>query len=334
MTSKIGQSGKAITQPDAFSIQRRFNDFDEFAEAVHDWKLEFVQLDRGQFQAEFEQAGAAHFQLGHASFGRLLHQQGDTPAGLRTFVVPGDAAFRILWRGREITGRDIGVFPEGGVLDSVSLPGFDVFVPSLPEQLLDVRARRLGLPPVERIVGGSEVMQCDPDAVDRLRSWLRSVMTELVERPDLLEDSQTSEEIAWAIAGNLLTTLATGGDTPVQPSLRPRLRVSESSLDYIACHPGRVLKVSEVADAVGVSERTLRRAFQERFGVSTKQYLKARQLRAARRELARIDPDRTQVREVALRWGFWHSSQFAQDYRRAFGELPSDTLRRTSRRDA
>ncbi|MCK5448195.1 MAG: helix-turn-helix transcriptional regulator, partial [Gemmatimonadetes bacterium] len=254
-----------MTQPDAFSIQRSFNDFDEFAEAVHDWKLDFVQLERGPFEANFEQAAGAHFQLGHVRLGRRLHQQGETPSGLRTFVVPGDAAFHILWRGKEITGRDIGVFPEGGVLDSVSLPGFDVFVPSLPEQLLDERARRLGLPPVERIVGGSEVMRCDPDAVDRLRSWLRSVMTELVEQPNLLEDPQTSEAIAWAIAGNLLTTLATGGDTPVELSLSPRLRVSESSLDYIACHPGRVLRVREVADAVGVSERTLRRAFQERF---------------------------------------------------------------------
>ena len=319
-----------MTQPDAFSIQRRFDDLDEFAEAVHDWELEFVQLERGPFQADFEQAAGAHFQLGHVSFGRRLHQQGETPADLRSFVVPGDAAFRILWRGKEITGRDIGVFPAGGVLDSVSLPGFVVFIPSLPQQLLDARARRLGLPPMERMVGGSEVLRCDPDAVDRLRSWLRTVMTELVEQPDLLEDPHTSEEIAWAIAGNLLTTLATGGDTPVQPSLSPRLRVSESSLDYIACHPGQVLKVREVAEAVGVSERTLRRAFQDRFGVSTKEYLKVRQLSAARRELARLDPDGTQVRDVALRWGFWHSSQFAQDYRRAFGELPSDTLRRTN----
>jgi len=30
---------------------------------------------------------------------------------------------------------------------------------------------------------------------------------------------------------------------------------------------------------------------------------------------------------VANAWGFWHMGQFARDYRRLFGELPSDTLR-------
>ena len=28
---------------------------------------------------------------------------------------------------------------------------------------------------------------------------------------------------------------------------------------------------------------------------------------------------------VAHRWGFWHMGQFARDYRRLFGELPSET---------
>jgi AraC-like DNA-binding protein len=34
------------------------------------------------------------------------------------------------------------------------------------------------------------------------------------------------------------------------------------------------------------------------------------------------------VAEAALRWGFNHLSRFAADYRRSFGESPSDTLRR------
>jgi len=33
------------------------------------------------------------------------------------------------------------------------------------------------------------------------------------------------------------------------------------------------------------------------------------------------------VQEAAAGWGFWHLSELAADYRRQFGELPSQTLK-------
>lgn len=46
----------------------------------------------------------------------------------------------------------------------------------------------------------------------------------------------------------------------------------------------------------------------------------------ARRELkSRAGTDT--VQDVAARWGFWHMGAFASDYRRQFGERPSDTGR-------
>jgi AraC family ethanolamine operon transcriptional activator len=33
------------------------------------------------------------------------------------------------------------------------------------------------------------------------------------------------------------------------------------------------------------------------------------------------------VHEIARRWGFWHIGEFAADYRRLFGELPSQTFK-------
>jgi len=35
------------------------------------------------------------------------------------------------------------------------------------------------------------------------------------------------------------------------------------------------------------------------------------------------------VADVANRHGFWHMGQFAKDYRKTFGELPSETLKRS-----
>ncbi|UCG61547.1 MAG: helix-turn-helix domain-containing protein [Candidatus Zixiibacteriota bacterium] len=36
----------------------------------------------------------------------------------------------------------------------------------------------------------------------------------------------------------------------------------------------------------------------------------------------------TTIADVANHWGFWHMGQFSADYRRLFGELPLETLRR------
>ena len=46
---------------------------------------------------------------------------------------------------------------------------------------------------------------------------------------------------------------------------------------------------------------------------------------SVRTELLRSDPAVVRVTEVAMRWGFFRQSRFAQPYRDHFGELPSAT---------
>jgi AraC family ethanolamine operon transcriptional activator len=58
-------------------------------------------------------------------------------------------------------------------------------------------------------------------------------------------------------------------------------------------------------------------------------YLRSLRLNAVRREL--LAGTCCRVQEVAARWGFWSLSQFAADYRRQFGERPSDTRLRAGR---
>ena len=63
-------------------------------------------------------------------------------------------------------------------------------------------------------------------------------------------------------------------------------------------------------------------AFREHFGVTPKTYLRAFRLNCVRKDLLVAAP-KTPIADVANRWGFWHIGQFASDYRRQFGELPS-----------
>jgi AraC family ethanolamine operon transcriptional activator len=55
-------------------------------------------------------------------------------------------------------------------------------------------------------------------------------------------------------------------------------------------------------------------------------YFKALRLDAVRQELKTAPAGTTTVRLIAQRWGFRHTGEFAADYRRLFGELPSQTL--------
>ena len=89
--------------------------------------------------------------------------------------------------------------------------------------------------------------------------------------------------------------------------------------------PDPPLNVSELCKAAGASWATLERAFAEEFGVAPKVYIQSKRLAAVRQQLLQSEPG-TLIADVANHWNFWHMGRFASDYRKQFGELPSQTL--------
>ena len=87
--------------------------------------------------------------------------------------------------------------------------------------------------------------------------------------------------------------------------------------------------MADVAEAAGVSVRTLQAGFHEHLDNSPTSYIRDLRLDRAHADLLEGDPYAgPQVTDVALRWGFSHFGRFAALYRRRFGERPSETLRR------
>jgi transcriptional regulator GlxA family with amidase domain len=92
---------------------------------------------------------------------------------------------------------------------------------------------------------------------------------------------------------------------------------------------GHAKSMPEICAAVGVGPRTLVRAVRAVRGTTPSRHLHALALAETRRAL--LDGSTASVREAALRFGFRELGRFAADYRAAFGENPSETLRRHSR---
>jgi transcriptional regulator GlxA family with amidase domain len=83
-----------------------------------------------------------------------------------------------------------------------------------------------------------------------------------------------------------------------------------------------------VAAHLGVSLRSLQAGFRGWRNATPNAYLRQVRLRLVREELLRSDKE-TNVTAVALQHGFMHLGRFSAQYRDAFGESPSATLRRS-----
>ena len=91
---------------------------------------------------------------------------------------------------------------------------------------------------------------------------------------------------------------------------------------------GSLNQVSEICKAVAINQRTVARAFHAIHGTTPLHYLHDLRLAEARKALLWANGSSESVTRVAMRFGFHELGRFAADYRAAFGESPSQTLRR------
>jgi transcriptional regulator GlxA family with amidase domain len=90
------------------------------------------------------------------------------------------------------------------------------------------------------------------------------------------------------------------------------------------------LHIPALCRALAVSERTLRKAFRRIHGLPPCRHLRMLRLSRARRALLSADCKRMTVTEIATCFGFVELGRFSVEYRKVFGESPSQTLSRTS----
>lgn len=193
---------------------------------------------------------------------------------------------------------------------------------SLESHLSDLIGR-----PVTEVVDFDFGLDLTSEAGHALLRSVEFLATEL-ERPGGVRDMPLARsQLEAYVLTNLLhaghhqysDALAGREDTARLGRLAPVIRYIEDNADAEL--------TPELLARVGcVSVRTLHAAFQKQLGESPMAYVRRIRLGKVRADLLRADPQRTRVTDVAMRWGFFHQSRFAQQYREQFHELPSVTL--------
>ena len=105
------------------------------------------------------------------------------------------------------------------------------------------------------------------------------------------------------------------------------------AIDYIEANLDLPLSIAAIAGAAGVAGRTLLMNFRTFKGVSPLRYARNARFQRVREALVQAQPGAS-VTGIAMSWGFTHMGRFSVEYRRRFGEAPSQTLKERRRHRA
>jgi len=100
-------------------------------------------------------------------------------------------------------------------------------------------------------------------------------------------------------------------------------------IEYMKAHLRSPVTLSEIVQVSGLPGRTLFKHFKDSLGVSPMRYLREIRLDEVGKALVRAEREEG-VTAIAAQWGFDHMGRFSSDYRKRYGERPSETLRKAS----
>ncbi|MCF3642744.1 AraC family transcriptional regulator [Rhizobium sp. TRM95111] len=101
------------------------------------------------------------------------------------------------------------------------------------------------------------------------------------------------------------------------------------AIEFMRANVDQPITMPMVAAAAGVSLRALQSGFMAFKETTPSAYLRTIRLQAVRKNL--LDPaNRQTLREICLKWGFFHFGRFSALYKTSYGEYPSETMKRTA----
>jgi AraC-like DNA-binding protein len=303
----------------------RVDEFDRLREVLHGWETEPVQLSPGPLNLTIETVLSSDFSVLRMSLSPRVSDRAVVHAGVVGFVLVERPH---LWCGINLMPPAIFITREGRETRSVLEENFSTLEFYFPQEELskhpfgECLSRKSTDP--ER-----SVFPITATAANQLRNVADAL---------LACNSRGSGEFKLQSAAKIrLLDLLEDALRPHFAGAPARLRqftrrarsdLTIAALEDIDLFGSQDTSLSGLHARLGVTRRALEQAFACNLNVSPGQYLLACRLNEARNQIV---TEGRRVVDAATTAGFRDLSRFASQYRRLFGELPSQTLKRCQR---
>ncbi|MDO9713816.1 helix-turn-helix domain-containing protein [Paracraurococcus lichenis] len=305
-------------------FSHRFTDPEDLARAVRDAGIEYMPLEPGRYDASLTvvQAGALHIQRvvdqAHIVRGAVDLSRVGLLFSIRHRASPvingcplSEGHMLALAPGQEIHG----LCPAHLEWGSFS------FSTEAADRLFDLGGMRFNL-------SSTEPAPLVPAAI---AARLRRAATEITNLAQRLSEQGRMTMPVACLAEGLMELCIEAFSRAEKPHLcgratRDAIRLLNAADAFLHANIGRPIYTDDLCKALAVSPRKLHQAFVAACGMSPHAYLKRRRLMMVHQALKSGGQGESLVKSFALAHGFWHLGNFAYDYRRLFGQSPSETL--------
>ena len=311
-------------------IKATFNDFDVYNETVEDWKLVYNILSEKDFKAKLFMFTSDIFALSRITLqGKLVHS-GKAPIGFRSIVIPIKYQDKFIWYHKGSGGNELLLFNKDCDLDAITFNDFDAFVVSIENNFLGSLIEKLNYTNCKKQFEISEKeLPLTKVFSDRFYMLADNFLNNYIKDVDFtIVNQEKHDEIVYAIITELLSYIDNSPDQErTSKNNKKEIAVIEA-VEIIKNDFENIYSVKELAMLTNISERSLLYAFKEKFQVSPSEYIKATRLNKVKNELFAVKDKNVSIASIAGKYHFWHMGQFAKDFKRQFGVLPSEVLKK------
>lgn len=309
-------------------LDQPFDSFEEMSSLISQWDIDFRQLSSEQFESRIFQAHTGSMLLSNVEFGCVVEHKGATPDGMRTFALLYAGSPEFNWFGHTVKQNNLMIFPVHGENSAFSGVGFKAMTVSFPERKLIELFESNGIRNVSQYLRPGEVVkQAEKEYLEELRALLLELEQALKDPEHSRNHLSFIKTIQNQIIHTLFHIIIGSRFDPQHLKLR-HFKLLNQFIGFIDDQIDEQILLKDLYMETQVSDRTIQNVFREFIGLSPKSYISGRKLYKIHRQLWHARKSEQSITEIIANAGFWHMGQFAADYAKLFGELPSETVGR------
>lgn len=295
------------------------DDINEQSSRLTDWSQEYNQCSSGRFKGQVDECFLDNIQLINEYTSQALYQHCRVWPNAFWIGIPDNRQqFRI--DGQGVEQEDLLCRHGGTDFDLVTPAECNIISIVVPNETLFGLAEHQGIRLALEDSCDTPRLRSNPQQIQSLAQLARKILG----ASDSPLDVAVHKDLLLQQVLSLLDDAEPNGQ--VIPSHKHRKAVVDRVRQHLDSAGDLPVTMTALCELTNVSRRTLQYSFESILGISPLQFLRTTRLNRVRRKL--LTTRGISIADAAASQGFYHQSQFTADYKRLFGERPSETLKR------